>query len=144
MWYSGSTCQKIGALVKASHKRLKSVLASGVRKLSLASVVSKLGEFPFFDYFFDFSPFDFFDLNNFRDLADFWYFNFPDFLACSISLPSNWSTSLLSLFLPKASLLLLFLLEADLLLLFLLGAGSSGYSVVFNIEISETAILLKP
>ena len=39
--------------MKASHKRLKVVLASGVKKLGLTFVASKLGKSPIFDGFFD-------------------------------------------------------------------------------------------
>ena len=128
-------------LVKANYKRLKIALASGVRKLSLASVASKLGKFSLFDNFFDFSPMD---LNDFWNLANFLLFNFLDFLACFTLLPPNPQTSLLLSFFQKAGLLLLFLLEADLLPSFLLEAGLFGDLVVFNIEISRVAIPLKP
>ena len=141
MWHSGSKCQRIGALIKANRKRLKADLALGVRKLDPIFLASKLGEFPLFGDFFDFSPLDFPDLDNFQDLADFWPFNFLNFLACSTSSPPNSSTSLLPSFLPKTGLLSLFLLKANLLPSFLLGAG---LLVVFNIEVSGTAILLKP
>ena len=57
--------------MNASRKRLKADLASGVRKLGPVFLASKLGEFPLFGGFFDFSPLDFPDLDNFRDLADF-------------------------------------------------------------------------
>ena len=103
-----------------------------VRKLGPASVAPKLGEFPLFDEFF-------LDLADFQDLNVFWPFDFPDFLACSTPSPPNPST--LPSFLPEAGLLSSFLLEADLLPSFLLGAGSL---VVFNIEVSGAAILLKP
>ena len=126
--------------MNVNRKRLKADLALGVRKFGLVSLASKLGEFPLFGGFFDFSPLDFPDLDDFRDLADFWPFDFPDFLACSTP-PLNPSTSLLPSFLPEAGLLSLFLLEADLLPSFLLGAS---LLVVFNIEVSGAAILLKP
>ena len=125
--------------MKANRKRLKADLASGVRKFGPDPVAPKLAEFPLFGSFFDFSPLDFPDLDNFRDLANFWPFDFPDFLACSTPSPPNPLT--LPLFLPEAGLLSLFLPEADLLPSFLLGAGSL---VVFNIEVSGAAILLKP
>ena len=51
--------------MKASHKQLRVILASGVRKLGLFFKASKLGEFLIFDNFFDFSIFDFSDLDNF-------------------------------------------------------------------------------
>ena len=141
MWHSGSKYQRIGASVNASRKRLKASLAPGIRKLGPISLALKLGEFPLFGSFFDFSPLDFPDLDDFRDLADFWPFDFPDFLACSTPSPPNPSTSPSPSFLPEAGLLSSFLLEADLLPSFLLGAGSL---VVFNIEMSGAAILLKP
>ena len=141
MWHFGSKCQRIGALLTASHKRLNAALASGVKKLGLASVALKLGEFPLFDNFFDFSSLD---LNNFRDLANFASFNFSDFLACfTSSLPNSLSSPLL-LFFSEARLLLLFLLEADLLPSFLLRANLSNDLVTFYTAVSETTILLKP
>ena len=118
--------------MNASRKRLKADLASGVRKLGPASVAPKLGEFPLFDEFFP-------DLADFRDLDVFWPFDFPDFLACSTP-PLNPSTSPSPSFLPEAGLLLSFLLEGDLLPFFWLTAGSL---IVFNIEVSGAAILLK-
>ena len=118
--------------MKASCKQLKAALVLGVRKLRPASVMLKLGEFLLFDYFLD--------LSNFWDLDVFWPFDFPNFLAYSTpSLPNLLTLSLLSFF-PETGMLLSFLLKADLLLSFLLGAGSL---VVFNIEISGAAILLK-
>ena len=137
--------------MKANHKQLKAVLVSGVRNFDLSFVVSKLIEFPLFDNFFSdlakfrdldiFSLFDFLDLDDFRGLDIF-----PDFLACFTPfLPTpNPSTSLSPLFFPEAGLLLSFLLKADLLPSFLLGAGSSADPVVFSIEVSRAAILLKP
>ena len=151
MWHSGSKCQRIGASVKTSRKRLKVVLASGVKNFGLTFIVPKLVEFPLLDNFFPnlakfwnldvFSLFDFPDLDNFQDLDVF-----PDFLVCFILFPPipNSSTSLSPLFSPEAGLLLLFLLEADLLPSFLLEAGLSGDPVVFSIEVSGAAILLKP
>ena len=119
--------------MNTSRKRLKADLVSGVRKLGLDSVAPKLSEFPLFDKFFS-------DLADFRDLDIFWSFDFPDFLTCSTP-PPNPSTSPSPSFLLEAGLLLLFLLEANLLPSFLLGAG---LLVVFNIEVSGAAILLKP
>ena len=112
---------------------------SGVRNFGPSSVASKLVEFPLFDNFFP-------DLAEFQDLDVFSLFDFPDFLACSTPFPPtpNPSTSPSPSFLPEAGLLLSFLLEADLLPLVLLGAGSSGDPVVFSIEVSGAAILLKP
>ena len=134
MWHSGLKCQRIGALVNTSYKRLKADLALGVRKLGPDSVTPKVGEFPLFDEIF-------LDLDNFQDLANFWPFDFSDFLAYSTLSPPNPSTSLLPSFLLEAGLLSSFLLEADLLPSFLLGAG---LLVVFNIEVSKSTILLKP
>ena len=137
--------------MKVNCKQLKAVLALGVKNFSPSSVASKLVEFPLFDNFFldlakfrdldVFSPFDFLDLDNFRDLDVF-----PDFSACSTPflLISTPSTSSLPSFFLEAGLLLLFLLEADLLPLFLLGVGLSGDPVIFSIEVSGAAILLKP
>ena len=148
MWHSKSKCRRIGASIKASRKWLKASLAPGVRKLGLASVTLKLGKFPLFDGFFGFLPLDF---DNFQDLANF--FDFSDFLTCFIPSPPNLSilplpsffseTSLLPLFLLEAGLLPSFFLEAGLLPLFFLRAGSLGYPIIFNIEVSEAAILLK-
>ena len=78
--------------MKASYKRLKVFLASGVKKFSLAFITLKLGEFPFFDNFLDladFSLFGFPNLDNFRDLANFSPFNFLEFLACLTLSPLN-------------------------------------------------------
>ena len=151
MWHFGSKCQRIGASVKANRKRLKAVLASEVRNFGPSSVTLEFVKFPLFDdLFLDlakfrdlnvFSLFDFLDLDNFRDLDVF-----SDFLAYFTPfLPTLTPlTSPSPSFLPEAGLLLSFLLKADLLPLFLLGVGSSGDSVVFSIEISGAAILLKP
>ena len=151
MWHSGSKCQRIGALMKANRMWLKAVLASEVGKLSPFFLALKSGKFPFFDDFFpdladfwdldNFSLFDCPDLDKFSDLDDF-----PDFLACFtpfLSTP-NPSTSPSPSFFPEAGLLSSFLLEADLLPSFLLGAGLSGDLVIFSIEMSGAAILLKP
>ena len=116
-----------------------------VRNFSPAFIASKLIEFPLFDNFFPnlakFCDLNIFSLFDFLDLD-----NFPDFLVYFISflLTPNPSTSPLLLFLLEADLLLLFLLETDLLPLFLLGACFSDNLVVFNIEVSGAAILLKP
>ena len=126
------------ALVKANRKQLKANPALGVRKLNRVFLASKLGKFLFFGGYFDFSPLDFLDLDN---LANFWLFDFLDFLAVSTPSSPNPSTLPLPSFPWKAGLLLSFLLEADLLPLFLLGAG---LLVVFNIKVSGAAILLKP
>ena len=117
MRHSKSKYQRIRASVKANHKRLKAVLALGVRNFGPSSVASKLVEFPLFDNFFPdlaefqdldvFSPFDFLDLDNFQNLDVFSLFDFIDFLACSTPFPltPNPSTSPLPLFLLEDSLL---------------------------------------
>ena len=136
MWHFGLKCQRIRASVKASHKQLKAVLASGVKNFGPASVMLELVEFPLFDNFFA-------DLAKFRDLDVFSLFNFPDldnfldFLACFILfLPTpNPLTSLLPSFFLEADLLSSFLLKANLLLLFLLRAGLLGNLIVFSIEV---------
>ena len=56
----------------------------------------------------------------------------------------NPSTSPSTSFLPEAGLLPLFLPEASFLPLFLPGAGLSGDSVIFSIEVNGLSILLKP
>ena len=146
MWQSGSKCQRIGALVKVNCKQLKADLAIGVKKLGPLSLALKLGKFPLFGGFFDFP-----NLENFWDLANF--FDFLDFLTCSTPSSPNLSTSPLPLFFSEAGLLPLFLLETDLLPLFFLEAGllhlfllktgSLGDPVIFNIEVSGATILLK-
>ena len=130
--------------MKANRKRLKIILALGVKNFGLFSIALKLVEFPVFDNFFldlakfqdlnVFSLFDFFNLNN-----------FPNFLVCStLFLPiPNLLTSPLLLFLPKAGMLSLFLLELNLLPLFLLVASLSYDPIVFSIEVSGAIILLK-
>ena len=65
MWHSGSKCQRIGALLKANRKRLKADLASRVKKFGPLFLVLKLGKFPLFGGFFNFSHLDFADLDNF-------------------------------------------------------------------------------
>ena len=52
MWHFGSKCQRIKALMKANHKRLKIVLMLGVRNFGPASVTLKLVKFPLFDNFY--------------------------------------------------------------------------------------------
>ena len=96
--------------MKANYKRLKALLALGVRKLELLFLALKLNEFPLFDSCFNFLPLD---LDDFRDLANFSPFNFSDFLVYSIPSLPNLSTLPLLLFFSEADLLLLFLLEAD-------------------------------
>ena len=145
MWHFGSKCWRIGNFVKASHKRLKAVLALEVKNFGLFSVVLKLVKFPLFDNFFPnlakFQTLDVFSLFDFPDLDDF-----SEFLACStpFSPIPNQLALPLPLFFLEAGLLLLFLLKADLLPLFLLGASLLGDLIVFGIEMSEAIILLKP
>ena len=120
--------------MKASHKRLKAVLALGVRNFGPSSITSKLVEFPLFDnFFFDlakfqdldvFLLFDFLDLDNFWDLDDFPVFdNFSHF---SINL------SLLSMS-PTSSVVSTSL-----------ATSTCNDTVVFSIDVSDAAILLKP
>ena len=108
MWYFESKCRKIRTLVKASRKWLKAILVLGVKKLGPVIVASKLGQFQLLDGFFNFSLFDFSDLDNFQDLANFWPFDFSNFLMCFI--PPNPSILPSLLFLPKVCLILSFLL----------------------------------
>lgn len=72
----------MGTLVKVSHKRLKDILVSKVKKLGPAFSISNLGKFLPFDNFF-------LDLADFQDLNNFWPFNFSDFLTSSILSPLN-------------------------------------------------------
>ena len=120
---SGSKCQRIVALVKASHKRLKVALASRVRKLGPAFLASKYGEFPLFVDFLNlakFLPFEFPNLDNFKPFDDF-----LDFLASSSLPPTPNLTASPSPF-PTS------------------GSDTSGYLVVFSIEMIGVAILLNP
>ena len=124
---------RIEALVKPSYKPLKTVLILGAKKLGPIFIALKLDKFLLFKDFFDFSLFDFINLDHFWNLANFWLFNFPNFLACSTLLPPNLTSSL-----P------LFFLNTGLLLLFFLKVNLSDYSVIFNIKINKATILLKP
>ena len=99
--------------MKASYKQLKAILALGIKIFALAFILPKLSKFPIFDNFFP-------------DLADFWDLNdFFDFL-------KN--------FLPPLTPNLLILPSPTL-------SHSkvklSGNIIVFSIEVSRTAILLK-
>ena len=108
--------------MKASRKRLKASLALEVKKLGPTSLTSKLGKFSLFDGFLDlteFLPFKFPNLDNFRP-----YDNFPDFLI-SFSLSSA----------PNPMTLPLPFLTS--------GPDTSSDLVVFSIEVSGAAILLK-
>ena len=114
--------------------RLKAVLASGIKNFGPSSVASKLVEFPLFDDFFPnlakfrdlnvFSLFNFPNLNNFWDLDNFPVFDDFPYFSINSSLPSTPSTSL------GASISL----------------ATSTYDdiVVFSIDVSGAAILLKP
>ena len=107
--------------MKTNYKQLKATLALGVRKLGLASVMSKLGEFPLLDGFLDladFLLFEFPDLNNFPVFD-----NFPHF-SINSSPPSTPPTS------STANI----------------SSATSTYDnrVVFTIDVSGAAILLKP
>ena len=57
MWYFKAKCQRIGALIKASRKKLKAILVSEFKKLGLTFLVLKLNEFPLFDGFLDLANF---------------------------------------------------------------------------------------
>ena len=105
--------------MKVNYKRLKAVLASKVRNFGLVSIALKLGEFPLFDDFF-------LNLADFWDLDNFLPFEFPDFLA--ISSPSS-TLNLSTLLLPTSNHLKIELFNGI---------------VVFSIELSGAAILLKP
>ena len=133
MWHSGLKCQKIRALVKASRKQLKVVIALEVRILGPAFVALKLSEFPLSDGFLDlakFLPFKFPDLDNFRDLT-----NFPVF-------GSTCFDPLFNLLSPP---ILPFLLVASTLAPSIsLAASICDDMVFFSVDISGTAILLKP
>ena len=135
MWYFVSKCQKIGALVKVNRKRLKADLALRVRMLDPSSLVSKLGEFLLFDNFFDFSPLDFPNLNNFWDLADFWLSDLLVFGSIHFDL-------LLNLLPPPTSLILL--AASTLMPSTLLAASTCDNMVVFSINVNGATILLNP
>ena len=57
--------------MKASYKRIKTAIGLEVKKLNPAFVVLKLGKFLIFDSFFNFSLFDYLDLEIFWNLAKF-------------------------------------------------------------------------
>ena len=113
--------------MKVNYKQLKAALALEIRKLGPTSLVSKLGEFPLFDSFLDlanFLPFEFPNLDNFRLFDNFPIFN--NFLSFSIDLlpPSILPTSLAANTLSATS--------------------TYDNTVVFSIDVSSVAILLKP
>ena len=121
MWHFGSKRQKIGALVKASYKWLKTVLALEVRNFDLAFIVLKLVKFPLFNNFF-------LDLANFQDLKFFLLFNFSDldnFLVFNNILDFSINSSLPSM-LP---------------ILFVINTYNN--IIIYSIDINNAAILLK-
>ena len=130
MWHFRLKCERTGVLVKANHKQLKDVLASGVRSFGSAFVISKLDEFLLFDNFFpdlanfwdldNFLPFEFFDLNK------FWLFNFLDFLIIFSPLPISNLSILLSPIFSHSKI------------------NFPNSIIVFSIQMSGAAILLKP
>ena len=95
----------------------------GVRKLDLLFLISKLGEFALFDDFFP-------DLADFQDLDNFWSFdifpvfnNFPYFYINSSPLSITPTSLAASTSLAKST-------YDDIL--------------IFRIDVSDVAILLKP
>ena len=120
--------------MKASRKRLKAVLALGVRNFSPSSVASKLVEFPLFDNFF-------LDLAKFQDLDVFSLFDFPD-------LDNFWDLDNFSVFdnFSYFSIDLLPLLTLSTSLAASTSSITSTYdnTVVLSINVSGVAILLKP
>ena len=112
--------------MKASRKWLKAILASGVKNFGPSSVALKLVEFPLFDNFFfdldEFQDLDVFSLFDFPDLDDF-----PDFLAYSTPFPPTPNPLTSPSPTPNRS-----------------RVNLSGCTVVFSIEVSRDAILLKP
>ena len=107
--------------MKASHKRLKVILALGVRKLDPFSLILKLDEFPLFDDFFP-------DLADFWELDNFWSFN-----NFSIFSSMNFSIDL-----PPSSIIPILLVANTLFV-----ANTRDDTIVFNINVSGVAILLK-
>ena len=96
-------------------------------------LVSKLGKFSLFDGFFDFSPLDFPDLDDFEDLANFWLSNLLVFDSIRFDLSLNLSP-------PPTSPILL--AASTLAPSTLLGVSTCDDMVVFSIDISGAAILL--
>ena len=111
--------------MKANRKRLKTDLASGVKKFGPGSVVPKLGEFPLFDIFLDlanFLPFEFLDLANFSSFG---------------------SIRFDPLFDPSPPPMLPLLLAASMLAPSTsLAISTFDEMVIFSIDVSSAAILL--
>ena len=114
---------KIRALVKTSHKRLNAFLAPGVKKLSPLFLALKLGEFSLFNNIF-------LDLANFWDLDNFSLFDFLVF-------------SFICLDLLLSSMAPISLTASTLVHNNLLDASTWNNMVIFNIDVSSMAILLK-
>ena len=107
--------QRIGALIKANYKQLKAILALEVKKLGPSFLTANLGKFSLFD--------------GFLDLANFWPFdNFLVFNSINFSI----------------NLLLISIIPTLLVANTLLAANIYNDTVIFNINISDVAILLKP
>ena len=110
-------------MVKANYKWLKAVLASRVKKLGPFFLASKLDKFPLFNDFF-LNLADFWDLDNFQDLDNFLVFDNFLYFSIDSSSPSTPSISLL--------------------VSISLATNTYDDTVVFIIDVSGTAILLKP
>ena len=133
MWHSGSKCQRIGALVNANHNRLKADLASVVKKLGPAFLASKLGKFPLFDDFLDLADFL---PSEFPDLDNFWLSDLPVFGSTCFNPSLNLS--------PTPPTLPTSLAASTLVPSTSLAASTCDDMVVFSIDVSGAAILLKP
>ena len=105
------------ALVKASHKQLKAVLASEVRKLGLTLLVANSSEFPLFTGFLDLDYFW---------LSDLKVFAFIDF--DPLSLLTSPTILVASILAPSISL----------------AVSTYNNMVVFIIDVSYATILLNP
>ena len=119
--------------MKANRKWLKIDLALGVRKLGPAFLASKLGKFPLFDSFLDLADsllFEFLDLDNFRDLANFPVFGSTRFNLLFDSSPPPTSPNSLAASTLASSISLVTITYNDM--------------VGFSIDVSDAAILLKP
>ena len=133
IWHFKSKYWRIGALIKANYKQLKTILILGIRKLSLFFLALKLGEFSLFDNFF-------LDLANFWDLDNFSLFKFPNLDNFRFS--ENFPILNIFLHFPinlSSFLMLSILLAANILL------AKSIYNdtIVFSIDVNSMAILLK-